>query len=192
MARLFTGLELHEDARDALARLRMPIPGARWVEPENLHLTLCFVGDVEQKSLIEEFIDRLAAVSMPVFELKIMGLGAFGGNHPHAVYADVVASPELDALAAAHERAARDAGLDPERRKFKGHITLARLRNARPEALVRFLQRHGRFTLPPIMIEHATLFSARPLTGGGPYAAEERFPLEGAGGAEFYETEVGW
>jgi RNA 2',3'-cyclic 3'-phosphodiesterase len=192
MPRLFTGLELPEGVKEALARLRMPLPGAKWVEQDNLHLTLCFIGDVADNKRIEEFIERLADVSVPVFETKIMGLGTFGGNDPHVLYADVAPCPELDQLAAAHEKAARDVGFSPERRKFKGHVTLARMRNARQEALLRVLQRHGRLQLPPVTIEHATLFSAKPLTGGGPYAVEERFFLQGSGGAAYYEADAGW
>ncbi len=179
MPRLFTGLELPDALRQQLARLALPVPGAKWVEPADLHMTLRYAGDIDNRKA-SDFAAELAQIRVPVFNLKLTALGAFGGNDPHTIWAGVEAGPELDRLARAHERAARSAGLAPETRKFKAHVTLARLRGARPDHVARVLERHAAYRSNAVTIEQFVLFSARPLIGGGPYAIEEVFPLEGS------------
>ena len=179
MPRLFTALELPDPLRQQLGRLSVPLPGAKWVEPENLHLTLRFAGDIDGRKA-RDFADELSQISVPVFSIRLAGLGAFGGNDPHTIWAGVEAGPELENLAKANERAARAAGLPPETRKFKAHVTLARMRGTSPDQVARILERHGAYKSELITIEQFVLFSSRPSTGGGPYAVEEVFPLEGS------------
>ena len=192
MPRLFTGIEIPAEQREQLARLRMPLPpGGRWAQPENYHLTLRFAGDIE-KAQATELVDRLAGIAVNAFEIRLAGVGAFGGNDPHAIWAGVEPSPELEALARANERAARAAGLPPESRAFKPHVTLARLRYASPDAVARILGRLGAFRSQPFFVGRFVLFSARPKVGGGPYAVEEVFPLRGGEFADMADLEGGW
>ena len=179
MPRLFTGLQLPPALRAQLGRLSVPVPGAKWVEPENLHLTLRFAGDIDNRKA-RDFADELAQIDVSVFSMRLSGLGAFGGNDPHAIWAAVEAAPELEQLARANEKAARAAGLPPETRKFKAHVTLARLRGASAEHVARVLERHAAYKSDPVAIEDFVLFSSRPSTGGGPYAVEDIFPLAGS------------
>lgn len=179
MPRLFAAVEIPEELREQLAALRSPLPGAKWVEAGNLHLTLRFAGDVDNR-VAAELAHGLAGITVDCFELTIAGLGAFGGNDPKILWAGVSPSPSLDGLARACERAARNAGLPPEPRAFKAHVTLARLRHGRPDQVARFLERNGRFRLPPFMVERFVLMSSRPNVGGGPYVVEEAYPLSGA------------
>ena len=179
MPRLFSGLELPENARDAIRRLHTPLAGARWIEPENLHLTLRFVGDIEKRAA-HEFADGLAAIDLDVFELRLSGLGVYGGNDPQVLWAGVEVSGPLMALARANERAARAAGLAPEGRAYKPHVTIARLRHTQPGEVARLLERLGAFRTHPFMVERFVLFSSRPHIGGGPYVIEDSFPLRGA------------
>lgn len=176
MPRLFTGIEVPEHVREHLFRLRMPLPGARWVEPENFHVTLRFIGDVDN-AVARDFHDALAVISEHGFEMKLSGLGAFGGNQPKSVWAGVEAGPELDMLARAHERAARVAGLPPEKHGFTPHVTLARLKHSRPEMVARVLERHGTFQSESFYVDRFVLFSSKPQVGGGPYVVETEFPL---------------
>ncbi len=191
MPRVFTGLELPAALREQAGRLAVPLAGAKWVAPEDLHLTLRFAGDIDNRKA-RDFADELAQIRVPVFAMRLSGLGAFGGNDPHSIWAAVEAGPELDQLARANERAARAAGLPPETRKFKAHVTLARLRGARADQVALILGRHAAYRSDPITIEEFVLFSSRPVTGGGPYAVEEAFPLEGS--AAFYgrESDGSW
>jgi 2'-5' RNA ligase len=189
MPRLFCGIEIPLKARLALASLKAPLSGAKWVEADEMHVTLRFAGDIDNRAA-EEFADALAAIDLDVFEVRICGLGAFGGNDPRAVWAGVEGSEPLAELARACERSARKAGLPPETRTFKPHVTLARLRGTPVEAVARFLEHNGGFRLEPFVVERFVLYSSRPLVGGGPYVVEEAFPLRGSspGAADESET----
>src|SRR5690242_19447831 len=107
MPRLFTAIELPHEVCDELYRLRMPLPGARWIEPQNYHLTLRFVGDIQNREA-REFVANLARFETDGFEIRLSGLGAFGGDDPHAIFADIEPDPRLDELARAHDKAARN------------------------------------------------------------------------------------
>jgi len=178
MPRLFAGLELPPDANDALARLKHPIPGARWLDPHDYHLTLRFFGDIDGRAA-RDLVDHLAAIDRPIFPVTLKGLGTFGSKEPSALWAAVEASDALNDLQRAVERAARLAGLAPETRGFRAHVTLARLRRPRPEALARFLGHQGGFACAPFVVPRFVLYSAKPHVGGGPYVAEQLFPLQG-------------
>lgn len=179
MPRLFSGIELPDDIKSDLSALEIPLPGASWIEEDDLHITLRFAGDIDNR-MSHEFAEELARIDMDVFELALEGVHVLGGNDPKVIYAGLRASPPLEALARAHERAARSAGLPAERRPFRPHVTLARLRGADIASLTTVLQAHALFRSRPFLVEEFVLFSSRPKTGGGPYAVEESFPLRGA------------
>lgn len=176
MPRLFTAIEIPEGMRMRLSLLRAPIGGAKWVQPENMHITLRFAGDIDARAA-DEFADLLGDVSIPPFMASIVGGGAFGGRDPRTLWAGVKAGPELDALYRANARAARAAGLDPDPRDFRPHVTLARMRGARQSAVARFLAEYGDLRLEPFLVTRFILLSARPGSGGGPYAVEAAYPL---------------
>src|SRR3974390_2915952 len=102
MPRLFTALEIPSEIVQSMAMLRGGLPGARWVDPENYHLTLRFIGDVDE-TLAEEIADLLSRVERPAFDLRIDGLDSFGGNKPRAVVAAVPAGAERGERHAHHE-----------------------------------------------------------------------------------------
>src|ERR1700704_6168591 len=134
MPRLFTAIEIPEAIRQHLSLIRAPLGGAKWIEPDNMHITLRFVGDVDGRTA-DEFASLLAGIRARPFALSIQGLGAFGGREPKVLWAGVKAGEELNALYRANERAARGAGLEPEGRGFKAHVTLARMRGGRQQAV---------------------------------------------------------
>ena len=131
MPRLFTALEIPRDAALSLSLLRGGLPGARWIDVENYHLTLRFIGDIEGH-LADEIVDALDRVHRPSFSLSLTGVGAFGGKKPHAVWAGAAASPDLAALQGEIERICQRVGVAADPRKFMPHVTLARLRDASP------------------------------------------------------------
>jgi 2'-5' RNA ligase len=178
MPRLFTAIEVPDEIREELYRLRMPLPGARWMKPESYHITLRFAGDIGN-SEAREFVANLANIEIDGFELRLSELGVFGGDNPHAIWAGVEPHPQLEDLARAHEKAARNAGLLPETRTFRPHVTLARLKHSNPEPLARFLTRHGGYRSEPFFVTRTLLMSSRPSVGGGPYGVEDRFPVRG-------------
>ena len=192
MPRLFTGIEIPEEQREDIARLRRPLPGGKWLEPENLHLTLRFLGDISNAQAVE-LSDRLASISADAFELRLSELGTFGGNEPRSLWVGVEPSPELEALARAHERAARACGLPAEARPFKPHVTIAKLRYTTPDAVARILGRIGAFRSEPFLVGRFVMFSAKPNTGGGPYVVESAFTLRGGEFANYQDIDgSGW
>ena len=175
MPRLFTALEIPSEIVQSMARLRGGLPGARWVEPENYHLTLRFIGDVDD-ALAEEIADLLSAVERPAFELRIDGLDSFGGRRPRAVVAAVPPVTELVELQADHERIMQRVGLGPDR-KYKPHVTLARLRDTSSRQVADFLSVRQPFRSPPFSVWRFVLYSSRASVGGGPYVVEAEYPL---------------
>lgn len=179
MPRLFTALEIPRDAAMSLSLLRGGLPGARWVDVENYHLTLRFFGDVEGH-VADEIADALDRVRRPAFTLALSGVGAFGSKKPHALWAGVSASPDLHALQAEIERRCQRIGLAADPRKFIPHVTIARLKNVGPRDVAGYLSTRGNFSSAPFRVSRFVLMSARESTGGGPYVVEEAWPLQGS------------
>ncbi|MFC0244865.1 RNA 2',3'-cyclic phosphodiesterase [Falsochrobactrum ovis] len=177
MPRLFTALEIPRDAALSLSLLRGGLPGARWIDVENYHLTLRFIGDVEGH-IADEIAHALDRVKRPEFMLSLAGVDAFGTKKPHSIYAGVSASPDLIALQAEIERICQRLGLPADPRKFTPHVTLARLKsNVRIDDVARYLSGRGNFTTLPFKVGRFVLMSSRESTGGGPYVVEEAWPL---------------
>ncbi len=178
MPRLFTGLELPDDVALDLQMMQGGIPGARWMDSENFHLTIRFVGDVEL-GIARELAQGLSEISVKPFEIALKGVGIFGGHKPHSLYVGVDdIAGELKHLHHMHERLCQSIGLSPEGRKFLPHVTLARLKDPDPRALQRWVETHALFRSPTLLIPQFVLFSSRPLKGGGPYAVEEAYQME--------------
>ncbi|MBN9070302.1 MAG: RNA 2',3'-cyclic phosphodiesterase [Rhizobiales bacterium] len=181
MPRLFTALEIPRDAALSLSLLRGGLPGARWIDVENYHLTLRFIGDVEGH-VADEIADALDRVRRPSFPLTLSGVGQFGGRKPHSIWAGVKVSPDLAALQAEIERICQRLGLPADPRKFTPHVTLARLKNASPDAVARYLAMRGNFAAMPFKVGRFVLMSSKESVGGGPYIIEEAWPLGAADG----------
>jgi RNA 2',3'-cyclic 3'-phosphodiesterase len=176
MPRLFTALEIPRDATLSLSLLRGGLPGARWVDVENYHMTLRFIGDVEGH-VADEIANALDRVRRPSFSLTLCGVGAFGSKKPHSVYAGACPSPDLNALQSEIERICQRLGIASDPRKFTPHVTLARLRNTSPIDVAHYLSARGNFATLPFRVGRFVLMSSRDSVGGGPYVVEEAWPL---------------
>jgi RNA 2',3'-cyclic 3'-phosphodiesterase len=175
MPRLFTGVEIPPDVAQALSMLRGGLPGARWIDPENYHVTLRFIGDVDDE-IAQEVDSLLGRVRRGPFELRIQGLNSFGSKKPRAVVAAVAPSPSLMEAQAEQERMMQRIGLEPEGRKYTPHVTLARLRDASHRDVAEYLSsRHFPSVVFPV--SRFVLFSSRASVGGGPYVVEASYPL---------------
>jgi len=159
--RLFVGLDLPWEIRQRLAMMSgTGVPGARWVPIANYHLTLRFIGEVPAFRA-EEVDEALAALRARRFAIELAGVGIFAkGGRETTLWVGVAKNPQLDHLAAKVETALQRAGLEPERRRFAPHVTLARLDNAPPDKLAGFVQAHNLFRAGPIEVDHFTLFSS--------------------------------
>jgi len=177
MPRLFTAIEIPADVAQMLTFLRGGLPGARWIDPENYHITLRFIGDIDG-AVAQDVASMLDRVSRAPFELRLEGLAAFGGKRPRAIVANVAPSSSLMELQAEHERLMQRVGLEPEGRKYTPHVTLARLRDCSSWQVADYLSERGSFRSAPFRVERFVLYSSRASTGGGPYIAEEIYPLQ--------------
>jgi 2'-5' RNA ligase len=176
MPRLFTAVEIPSTVADALAMLRGGLPGARWIDPENYHLTLRFIGDIDDV-LAREIAYMLGSVKRTGFELRLDGLSSFGGRKPRAIVATAAPTRQLVELQAELERLMQRVGLDPEGRKFTPHVTLARLRDSSSRQVAEYLSERGHFRSAPFTVSQFVLYSSRASVGGGPYVVEAAYPL---------------
>lgn len=175
MIRLFTALEIPYDIARRLEALQSGIEHARWIERENFHITLRFIGDIAE-NVAADVDEALADIPFEPFELELEGVGEFGGAKPHALWAGVKLTEPLKRLQARHESAMRRVGLEPDRRKYTPHVTLARLRAIEAPEVYRFIAANNLFATPKFKVTRTVLFSARASTGGGPYVAERFYP----------------
>ena len=178
MPRLFTGIEIPAEIGERLALLRGGLPGARWIDKENYHLTLRFIGDVDDVTA-HEVASLLGRVKRGTFELRMQGLISFGGRKPRAVVASVAPAQALFDVQAEQERLMQRIGLEPEGRKFMPHVTLARLRESSSRQVADYLAARGYFRTSPFRVSRFVLFSSRSSVGGGPYVVEESYQLGG-------------
>ena len=176
MPRLFTALEVPEDVAEALSTYRGGLSGARWIDVENYHVTLRFLGDIDEE-VAQEAAYLLGQVRRAPFEVTIEGLDAFGGDRPRALIAKIAPSPAIVELQAEHERLMRRAGLPSEKRKFAPHVTLARLRDASPRAVADYLGLRGGPPGLTFRADQFVIYSSRDSVGGGPYVLEAAYPL---------------
>lgn len=176
MIRLFTGLAVPDTVALRLSLIQAGIPGARWSTREQLHLTLRFIGEVDE-SFANQIDDALSGLSSPAFDLRLKGVGEFGGDKPRAVWADVADPQPVIHLARKIESLLQRIGLPAETRKFKPHVTLARLRSTPPGAVMDWLTDHARFASDIFPVSAFHLYSSRLTPNGSVYVAEQSYSL---------------
>jgi 2'-5' RNA ligase len=177
MPRLFIALDLPEEVIVALDRLCDGLPGIRWALPEQFHLTLRFLGEVEQGTFYE-IGEALTGVSHAPFELALKGLGQFPPRGaPHTLWVGVEdPAGALVSLRRRIERVLEEAGLEPERRKFTPHVTLGRFRTAPPEErLGSYLFRRNLFRTERFPVSSFALYSSQLRPEGSLYTMEASY-----------------
>lgn len=180
MPRLFTGLEIPYDVQLALSLKRGGLFGARWIDPENYHITLRFIGDVDNHIANEVSYELDRVCTADSFRVRLSHLGIFGGDKPRALYAGIENSDALQRLQAAHERVLRRVGLEPEARKFVPHVSLARLRGTSAMEVADLIHNMGHFVPLEFTVRRFVLFSSKASVGGGPYLVEQSYSLVAA------------
>jgi 2'-5' RNA ligase len=178
--RLFCAISPPEPVLAALEALQDEIPAGRLTPPENLHLTLAFLGEVAQGDA-EAVHDEFLRIDAPRFRVELQGLGTFGSREPQILFAGVAQNAALDALHRKIRGALHAAGLMTGRERFRPHITLARFgaRLAPDEEtrLADFLAAKGAVRPGGFAADYFSLF--RSTLGKGPTIHEElaRYPL---------------
>ena len=177
MPRLFVGLDLPEDVKDRLLTLEAGVPGARWQDREQLHLTLRFIGEVDQPDVLD-LVGKLGTLSMPGFSMKLSGTGQFGDKRPHVIWAGVEENAELRRLAAKIEQIVQRAGFPAETRKFYPHVTLARLKNPSTDRVFRYMAENSFFQSDEIGVSEFHLFESHLGSAGAIYQIIASFALD--------------
>lgn len=176
--RLFVALDLPDDLKRRLARLGGGVEGARWSAAENLHITLLFIGEVGREEAAE-IDETLAGIRAPGFHLKIAGVGSFGeGREARSLWAGVERAEPLLHLQKKIERALSDHDIDPDGRKFSPHITLARLKNPRPDHVREFLAHHVGFNGGVLTVRNFALFQSFTGNEGAHYEKLAEYSLQ--------------
>ena len=182
MPRLFTALELPPEVAERLDSLQVGLDAARWIDAEDFHVTLRFIGDVDLATA-RDVHEVLGEVRCAPLDLTLTELSAYGGAKPRAIVAGVRTTPALAALHGEQECLLRRIGLPPEPRKWTPHVTLARLRGGGsrdgtgPHAIAEYLAANAFLPMPPFSATRFVLMSARDSVGGGPYRVEAAYPL---------------
>ena len=174
--RLFAAISPPDEVRDRLEALQSGLPEKPRVPWENFHVTLAFFGEVDAHR--EADLDAaVSKISFAPFDLTLNGVDAFGGDRPRHLYAAVAPSEPLTKLQAAITRAARDAGVEVEARKYVPHVTLARLGGRSiDERLLRWMGGAGAFRCDPFSVERFELFSSSLGSGPPHYAVRRSYP----------------
>jgi RNA 2',3'-cyclic 3'-phosphodiesterase len=177
MIRLFAAIAIPEEIGEGLLRRQQGLPGARWRPIEAFHMTLRFVGEVNE-TVAEDLDAELSTIGGEALTLTLAGVGSFGeGEDIHAVWAGVEQTEPLKHLAARCETAARRAGLTPDRRAWKPHVTLAYLRRADPARVGAWIQGHNLLKSPPFRVTSFGLYCSRLSREGSSYRLEREYQL---------------
>lgn len=177
MIRLFAALSLPEQLRLRLTGLRGQIPGARWVPAENMHLTLRFIGELDEHTA-EDVHDALARIAADPFELQLSGVGHFESRgQVRALWAGVARNDALMHFQSRIEVACQRAGLAPESRRYHPHVTLARCRDTSLARIGPFIAEHAGFSAPAFRVESFALYSSSLGQSGSVYTPEMQYPL---------------
>jgi RNA 2',3'-cyclic 3'-phosphodiesterase len=173
MLRLFVGLALPPEAKLRLSPLCGGVPGARWVDPDNYHVTLRFIGEVDEGTAAD-IDEALAEIRAPRFEVALAGVGHFGVR---MLWAGVEKNPALLHLHDKVESALVRLGQPPEGRRYAPHVTLARLKSAAPDRLESWLGEHALFRVTPFPVPRFTLVASYLTKSGAIYEDQADYPL---------------
>ncbi|MDH3394432.1 MAG: RNA 2',3'-cyclic phosphodiesterase [Desulfobulbaceae bacterium] len=181
MHRLFVAVDLPETIKDRLAEICFGLPGAKWVKPEQLHLTLRFIGEVDGATFMD-IRAALATIALPPFSLGLKGLGCFPPRKtPRVLWVGL--EPPLEQLVQLRNRVEATLvrlGVEPEHRKFAPHITLARLKETPKNRLANFLAGNSLFSTESFPVENFHLYSSSIGSKGAIHTLEASYPLTGS------------
>jgi len=177
MPRLFVAVDLPVDVRERLSSLCCGLPGARWVDPEQMHLTVRFIGDVDS-TVFKDVREALTDVRSETFSMQLEGIGFFPPRGtPRVVWAGIRKNEQLVQLRNRVESVLVRTGLEPEGRKFSPHITLARLKSTPVSKIGAYLAHNGMFLSGEFPVKKFFLYSSVLNSRGAKHYIEEEYPL---------------
>ncbi len=176
MHRLFVAIRPPEDIRDLLIDAMDDSADFRWQDDEQLHITLRFVGEVD-RPVAEDLASALSRVRTEPFSIRVSGVGRFEQRSSGTLWAAVEPREPLAVLAAKVDRVCQQVGLEPERRAYHPHITLARWKGRRSREVADFLDRSRGLSSEQFEVDAFSLFESRLSRHGAHYEAVATFPL---------------
>ena len=177
MYRLFVGIAFPDSVRVHLAALCGGVAGAKWVAADSMHLTLRFIGEVDGGTA-EDIHIALGQIQSPAFALTLAGVDCFAqAGKVHTLWAGIEKEPLLAHLRDKVESAIVRAGIEPERRKFKPHITLARFKGGADQRIGGYLQRYSQFRCEPFEVDSFALYRSHLSAAGPHYEQLAEYPL---------------
>ena len=175
--RLFTAIDLPEEAKRSVSRLCRGVPGVRWVNPDQLHLTLRFIGEVDRR-LFERIKVNLADIVSPPVTLTLQSVGSFPvSGPPRVLWVGIERTEALVSLHTQVEQVMVASGCDAETRRFSPHITLARLKDIPRSLVVPYLAEHASFIEGPVEVREFLLYSSLLSRQGSRHTVEASYPL---------------
>lgn len=179
MPRLFIALDLPEEVKEGLGRISYGLPGAAWISPEDMHLTVRFIGEVDD-FLFRIILEALGGVHEKSFYLDLKGVGHFPKRgDPTVLWTGVPENESLIRLRNRIESLLVKRGVEPETRKFHPHVTLAKIRDPRAPWIGQYLVETALFAMHGIPVQGFSLYSSRLTPGGAIHHQEATYPLEG-------------
>jgi 2'-5' RNA ligase len=176
MHRLFVAIRPPEPIRDLLIDAMGDSAEFRWQDDAQLHLTLRFVGEIDRHRATD-LADALTRIRSPRFAVRIAGVGSFDHQGGGALWAAVEPKEPVAALAAKIERVCQGLGLEPERRAYHPHITLARWNGRRSREAAAFLDGRRSLMSEPFEVSEFILFESQLSRHGAHYDAVASYPL---------------
>jgi RNA 2',3'-cyclic 3'-phosphodiesterase len=173
MLRLFVGIALPPEVKLRLSLLCAGVPGARWVDPGNYHLTLRFIGETDE-GLASDIDAALVRIHAARFDVELAGVGCFGDR---LLWVGVDKSPALVHLRDKVESALVRVGLAPETRRYAPHVSLARLRDASVAKLQDFISAQALFRAGPFAVERFSLVASYLTKSGAIYEDQADYEL---------------
>ncbi len=177
MIRLFIAIDIPEAIRKELEGFGRSIPNARPVPMDQFHLTLKFIGEVEENRILD-IDDALKEIIQPEFSLRLKGVGTFPPRGaPRILWAGVEPMDRTIALRNSIERTLAAKGIPRDKRKFFPHLTLARLSNCPIHSLQQFLAGNAFLQTPEFEVEYFHLYSSWLTKKGALHTIQSSYPL---------------
>jgi 2'-5' RNA ligase len=174
--RYFTAIPLPLAVKDRLTSLCSGVPGAKWADPDQMHITLRFIGDVDGVAATD-IAEALDGVRGDPFELDLASIGYFGTGHRlHTLWVGVAKSVGLQQLQGRVDRAVSSVIGTQEQRKFHAHVTLCRFKRTAPD-LGGYLAQHEPFRAGPVSVNEFVLYSSHLGSERAIHTVEARYPL---------------
>jgi 2'-5' RNA ligase len=176
--RLFVAIELPPSIKSELAEIRWGVPGARWVAPDSMHLTVRFLGEVDGAAFADA-AEALRQVKLPPFPLALKGVGYFPPrSHPEVLWVGVEPSEMLSRLHGKVDTALSRVGFGRDSRKFAPHVTLARLKASPLNKVAQFVAHYNLYRAESFLVSQFCLYSSHLASEGALHQKEVAYDLE--------------